>query len=99
MSYVKKVHGKPRLQVCQPIISKYGSHLARLHRRRHRRRRRLRAYALTSNTASHDNHEQITSRFSFNSLCSYWVEIIRVILKSNGRAARGRFEITSMISD
>ena len=32
----------------------YGRHLARL-----RRRRRRRAYAPTSNTASHDNHEKI----------------------------------------
>ena len=36
----------------------YGSHLARLHRRRRPRRR---AYAPTSNTASHDNHEKINS--------------------------------------
>ena len=39
----------------------YGSHLARLHRRRRRRRCRRRAYAPTSNTASHDNHEKINS--------------------------------------
>ena len=32
----------------------YGRHVARLRRRRSRRRR---AYAPTSNTASHDNHE------------------------------------------
>ena len=38
----------------------YGSHLARLHRRRRRR-----AYAPTSNTASHDNHEKINSWVSF----------------------------------
>ena len=36
----------------------YGRHLARLRRRR-RRRRRGRAYAPTSNAASHDNHEKI----------------------------------------
>ena len=36
----------------------YGRHLARLRHRRRRRRRRL-AYAPTSNTASHDNHEKI----------------------------------------
>ena len=40
---------------------KYGSHLARLHRRRRRRR----AYAPTSNTASHDNHEEIKSWVTF----------------------------------
>ena len=34
----------------------YGRHLARLHRRRRRR-----AYAPTSNTASHDIHEKISS--------------------------------------
>ena len=39
---------------------KYGSHLAWLHRRRRRR-----AYAPTSNTASHDNHEKINSWVSF----------------------------------
>ena len=41
---------------------KYGSHLARLHRRRRRRRR---AYAPMSNTASHDNHEKINLWVSF----------------------------------
>ena len=38
-----------------------GSHLVRLHRRRRRRG----AYAPTSNTASHDNHEKISSWVSF----------------------------------
>ena len=38
----------------------YGRHVARLHRRRRRR-----AYAPTSNTASHDNHEKINSWVSF----------------------------------
>ena len=38
----------------------YGRHLARLHRRRRRR-----AYAPTSNTASHDNHEKINSWVSY----------------------------------
>ena len=38
----------------------YGRHVTRLRRRRRRRRRRRgRAYAPTSNTASHDNHEKI----------------------------------------
>ena len=37
----------------------HGRHVARL------RRRRRRAYALTSNTASHDNHEKINSWVSF----------------------------------
>ena len=42
----------------------YGSHLARLLRRR-------RAYAPTSNTASHDNHEKINSWVSFCFLYEY----------------------------
>jgi len=37
----------------------YGRHVARL------RRRRRRAYAPTSNTTSHDNHEKINSWVSF----------------------------------
>ena len=43
---------------------KYGRHLVRLHRRR-------RAYAPTSNTASHDNHEKINSWVSFCFLYGY----------------------------
>ena len=46
-----------------------GRHLARLHRRR--RRRRLRAYAHTSNTASHDDREKINSWVSFSFLYGY----------------------------
>ena len=42
----------------------YGRHVARLRRRRRRRRRRG-AYAPTSNTASHGNHEKINSWVSF----------------------------------
>ena len=38
--------------------SEFDRHVARLRRRR-------RAYAPTSNTASHDNHEKINSWFSF----------------------------------
>ena len=41
----------------------YGRHLARLRRRRRRRRR---AYAPTSNTACHDNHEKIHWRVSLD---------------------------------
>ena len=40
-------------------------HLARLHRRRRR------AYVPTSNTASHDNHEKITSWVTFSFLYGY----------------------------
>ena len=39
----------------------YGRHVARL------RRRRRRAFASTSNTASHDTHEKINSRVYFYS--------------------------------
>ena len=44
----------------------YGRHLARL-----RRRRRRRAYAPTSNTASHDNHDNILHGFPFLSHDDY----------------------------
>ena len=62
MPYIKKVHRKPRLHVSV----KDGRHLARLHRRRRRR-----AYAPTSNTASHDQHEKINSWVSFSFLYEY----------------------------
>ena len=54
-----------------PVSTYYledGRHLARLHRRRRRRRR---AYAPTSNTPSHDNHEKINSWVSFSFLYVY----------------------------
>ena len=61
MSNTKEVSSKPRLHVSlSTCYLEYGSHLARLHRRRRRR-----AYAPTSNTASHDNHEKINSWVSF----------------------------------
>ena len=66
-SIVKNIHGKPRLHVSVNLFYlKYGRHLARLHRRRRRRRRR--AYVPTSNTASRDNHEKITSLPDFKCL-------------------------------
>jgi len=43
----------------------YSRHVARL------RRRRRRAYAPISNTASHDNHEEINSWVSFSFLYEY----------------------------
>ena len=46
----------------------HGRHVARLHRRRRRRR----AYAPTSNTASHDTHEKINPWVSFCSLIWVW---------------------------
>ena len=65
MSNIKEVHGKLN-QGCMSLSTyylEYGCHVARLHRRcRHRRC----AYAPTSNTASHDNHEKINSWVSFD---------------------------------
>ena len=40
------------------------------------RRRRRRAYAPTSNTASHDNHEKINSWISFSSLYEYGAPLL-----------------------
>ena len=59
-------------QGCMSLSTYYledGRHLAPLHRGRPRRRRR--AYAPTSNTASHDNHEKVNSWFSFSFLYGY----------------------------
>ena len=47
------------------LFLEYGRHVARL------RRRRRRAYAPTSNTASHDNHEKILHGFPFLSRDDY----------------------------
>ena len=63
-SDIKEVHGKPRLHVSVNLLLEYGRHVARLHRRRRRRR----AYAPTSNTASHGTHEKINSWVPFSSL-------------------------------
>ena len=58
MSNTKEVHSEPRLRVSlSTCYLEYGRHVARLRRRR--------AYAPTSNTASHDNHEKINSWVSF----------------------------------
>ena len=46
-------------------LLEYGRHVARL------RRRRRRAYAPTSNTASHDNHKKILHVFPFLSRDDY----------------------------
>ena len=46
-------------------LLEYGRHVARL------RRRRRRAYAPTSNTASHDNHKKILHAFPFLSRDDY----------------------------
>ena len=60
MSNIKEVHDKPRLYVSVNLVLEYGRHVGQL------RRRRRRAYAPTSNTASHDNHENINSWVSFS---------------------------------
>ena len=67
MSDIKEVHGKPRLHVSVNLLLEYGRHVARLHRRRRRR-----AYAPTSNTASHGTHEKIDSWVPFSSLIWVW---------------------------
>jgi len=59
-SNVKEVHGKPRLYSLVTYCLECGRHVARLRRRRGRR-----AYAPTSNTACHVNHEKINSWVSF----------------------------------
>ena len=59
MFNTKEVNSKPRLHVSlSTCYLEYGRHVARLCRRR-------RAYAPTSNTASHDNHEKLNSWVSF----------------------------------
>ena len=68
MSDIKEVHGKPRLHVSANLLLEYGRHVARLHRRRRRRR----AYAPTSNIASHGTHEKINSWVPFSSLIWVW---------------------------
>jgi len=67
MSNIKEVHDKPRLST---YYLECGRHVARLH---HHRRCRCRhcAYAPTSNTTIHDNHEKINSWVSFSFLYEY----------------------------
>ena len=59
MFNINEVRGKPRLCLFWSMAA-IGRHVGQL-----RGRRRRRAYAPTSNTASHDNHEKIDSRVSF----------------------------------
>ena len=68
MSDIKEVHGKPRLHVSVNLLLEYGRHVAGLHCRCRRRR----AYAPTSNTASHGTHEKINSWVPFSSLIWVW---------------------------
>ena len=61
-SNIKKVNGKTKAMSLSTSFLEYGRHVARLCRRRRHRR----AYAPTSNTASHEIHEKINSWvFSF----------------------------------
>ena len=59
MSKIKEVRSKPRLHISVNKLFGVCRHVARLYRRR------CRAYAPTSNTASHDNHEKFNSWVSF----------------------------------
>ena len=89
MSDIKEVHGKPRLHVSANLLLDYGRHVARL-----RRRRRRRAYAPTSNTASHGTHEKINSWVPFSSLIWVWGSAWRPsaagapLLSGGGRAVK-----------
>ena len=64
VSNIQEIHSKPRLQVSASTYLELGRHVARLRRRR-------RAYAPTSSTASHDNHEKINSCAFFSFLYVY----------------------------
>ena len=66
------------------LLLEDNRHLARLHRRRRCRRRR-RAYAPTSNTASHDNHEKINSWASFSFLYGYGVRLSAILIRNASR--------------
>ena len=61
-----------------------GRHVARLRRCRRRRR----AYAPTSNTAAHDNHEKINSWVSF----SYMVMGLHLAVSSGRRSSANNSE-------
>ena len=74
MSNIKEGPYKPRGMSLSTYKLKYGRHLPRLlcHRRRRlRRRRHRRAYAPTSNTASHVKYGKISSWVSFSFLYGY----------------------------
>ena len=58
MSNIKEVNANQGCMSLSTYYLDHGRHVARLRRRR-------RAYAPTSNTASHDNHEKINSWVSF----------------------------------
>ena len=84
MSNPKEVHSKPKLHVSMSTYYlEYGRHVARLRRCR-------RAYAPTSNTASHDNHEKINSWVSLNFVYGYGAPLIglRVVQFRGNRALK-----------
>ena len=70
---LKKYTVNQRCMSLSTYYLEYGSHLARLHRRRRRRC----AYAPTSKTASNDNHEKINSLVSFCFPYEYGAPLVR----------------------
>ena len=91
ISNTKEVHSKPKLHVSlSTCYLEYGRHVARFHRRRRRRR----AYALTSNNASHDNHEKINSRVSFSFL-SLRKQPSSFVPGPSGVSREGRLRLTA----
>jgi len=64
MSISKKYRVNEGFISLSTFYMKYGHHVARLRRRR-------RAYAPTSNTASHDYHKKINSWVSYSFLYEY----------------------------
>jgi len=75
MRNIEELHGKPRLFVS---FLEYGRHVGQL------RRRRRRAYAPTSNTASHDNHKKINSWVSFSFPCMMSMGLRLAALRAAG---------------
>ena len=69
MSNIKEVHGKPSCMSLSTYFLESGRHVARLRRRR--------AYAPTSNTASHDNHKENPSWVSFSFPWCLWSSAIK----------------------
>ena len=74
ISNIKEVRGKLRLYVS---FLEYGRHVGQLRRRR-------RAYAPTSNTASQDNHEKISSWVSFSFPCMLSMGLRLAALRAAG---------------
>jgi len=82
MSNIKETHSKGCMSLSTYYLE-YGRHVGLLCRRRRR------AYAPTSNTASHDNHEKINSSVSFSFLYMFeygallggskWTEIYELL--------------------